>query len=78
MEQYRNTSTKITSAQTSAFTVLPHLALNCLSEGICTGSAKTNVYTLQQKKPLRCIIDYCKSTIYFLQHNNMIYVFTSI
>jgi hypothetical protein len=24
------------------------------------------------------IIDYCKSTIYFRQNNNMIYVFTSI
>ena len=24
------------------------------------------------------MIDYCKSTIYFHQHNNMMYVFTSI
>jgi len=30
------------------------------------------------KKTLRCIIDYCKSTICFRQYNNMIYVFTSI
>ena len=37
-----------------------------------------SVYTLQRKKTLRCIIDYCKSTEYFRQHNNMIYVFTSI
>jgi len=34
MAQHRNTSKKVTSAQSSAFTVLPHLTLNCLSGGI--------------------------------------------
>jgi hypothetical protein len=37
-----------------------------------------NVHTLERKKTVCCIIDYCKSTIYFCQYNNMIYVFTSI
>ena len=30
-----------------------------------------NVYTYYRKKTLRCIIDYCKSTIYFCQYNNI-------
>ena len=30
-----------------------------------------NVYTLERKKTLRRIIDYCKSTIYFRRHNSM-------
>jgi hypothetical protein len=42
-----------------------------------TGSAK-KIYTHFNERKLRCIIDYCKSTIYFRQHNNTIYVFTSI
>ena len=41
-----------------------------------TGSAK-KTYTDFNERKLCCIIDYCKSTIYFRQHNNMIYVFTS-
>ena len=40
-------------------------------------SAK-KMYTNFNERKLRCITDYCKSTIYFRQHNNMIYVFTSI
>jgi hypothetical protein len=43
---------------------------------VYTGSAK-KMYTRFNERKLCCIIDYCKSTIY-LQHNNMIYVFTSI
>ena len=43
----------------------------------CTGSTK-KMYTHFNERRLRCIIDYCKSTIYFRQHNNMMYVFTSI
>ena len=42
-----------------------------------TGSAK-KMYTHFNKRKLRCIIDYCKSTIHFRQHDNMIYVFTSV
>ena len=39
------------------------------------GPPKKCIHTLT-KETLRRIIDYCKSTIYFRQHNNMIYVFT--
>ena len=36
----------------------------------CTGSAKKRIHTLKKENS---IINYCKSTIYFRQHNNMIY-----
>ena len=38
---------------------------------------KKCIHTLTKENSTLCN-DYCKSTIYFRQHNNMIYVFTSI
>ena len=52
--------------------------LNITDKEILQGPPKKCIHTLTKENSTLYLIDYCKFTIYFRQHNNIIYVFTSV